>query len=434
MLAEPVVESLRARLGGASAAPVELPPSIRTISAPWPTLHPDALYGLAGDVVRAIGPHTEGDDVAILVNYLLMVGNAIGSAPHVAVGGARHGVNEFAVLVGETAKARKGTAHADTLTIVKRADPTWAGTRVTGGLSSGEGLIYPIRDPIEMVKKGETTVTDPGEPDKRLLAVEEEFSAVLKVATREGNTLTEQMRRAWDGRTLGTMTRNSPLRATAPHVGILAHVTKAELLRVFDSTDAANGFGNRFLWVCVRRSKHLPEGGRLPEEIAHELAGRTIQVLSNARKRAEVSRDAAARDLWAEVYGDLSDGRPGLLGALTARAEAHVLRLSLLCALLDGASAIGTDHLLAALALWDYCEASTRYIFGDATGDPIADRILAALRTDGPMDQTDISDLFGRHVRGARLERAQEALLAAGLIHKIQEKSGGRPRIVWVAT
>lgn len=433
MLAEPVVASLRSRLTAASAAPVE-PPPIRTISAPWPTLHPDALYGLAGDVVRAIGPHTEGDDVAILVNYLLMVGNAIGSAPHVAVGGSRHGVNEFAVLVGETAKARKGTAHADTLTIVKRADPTWAGTRVTGGLSSGEGLIYPIRDPVEMVKKGEVVVTDPGEPDKRILAVEEEFSAVLKVATREGNTLTEQVRRAWDGRALGTMTRNSPLRATDPHASIIAHITKDELLRVFDSTDAASGFGNRFLWVCVRRSKQLPEGGRLPEEIAHELAGRTIQALSSSRRRAEVRRDAAARDLWADVYGELSDGKPGLLGALTARAEAHVLRLSLLYALLDDESEIGSEHLLAALALWDYCEASARYIFGDTTGDSIADRILAALRTNGAMAQNEIVDLFGRNVGSARLGRAQEALVAAGLIRGVREESGGRPRTVWVAT
>jgi len=335
--------------------------------------------------------------------------------------------------VGETSKARKGTAHADTLAIVKRADPTWAGTRVTGGLSSGEGLIYPIRDPIETVKKGETIVTDPGEPDKRLLAVEEEFSAVLKVATRDGNTLTEQMRRAWDGRTLGTMTRNSPLRASNPHVSILAHITKAELLRVFDSTDAANGFGNRFLWACVRRSKHLPEGGRLPEDVASELSDRTIDLLSDARKRAEVKRDGAARELWAAVYGDLSDGKPGLLGALTARAEAHVLRLSLLYALIDRAPAIGPDHLLAALALWDYCDASTRYIFGDATGDPIADRVLAALRTSGPMAQTEINELFGRHVPASRLSRALETLLAVGLVRSASEQTGGRPRVIWTA-
>ena len=402
--------------------------------ASWPTLDPAALHGLPGDVVRVISPHTEGDPVAILVNYLLMAGNAIGSGPFVAVGGARHGVADFAAQVGETAKARKGTAYADTLRTVKEADLTWAGTRVTGGLSSGEGLIFPIRDPVEQTKKGETVVVDAGVPDKRLLCLEEEFSAVLKVATREGNTLTEQLRKAWDGRQLGAMTRNSPLRASGPHVSILAHITKDELLRVFDSTDAANGFGNRFAWFAVRRSKFLPEGGQVPEEELADLVERTRNALAFARRQREVRRDEAARRLWAEVYPTLSDAKPGLLGALAARAEAHVLRWSLLYALLDEAPAIGVLHLLAALALWDYAEASIRHVFGDATGDPIADRLLAALRANGPMTQAEVVDLFGRNVAAARLGRAQESLLRAGLIRSEQEATGGRPRTVWRAT
>ena len=149
--------------------------------------------------MRAVEPHTEGDRVAVLVNHLLMVGNAIGGGPFVAVGGARHGVTDFAAQVGETAKARKGIARADTARVEREADPSWAGARVADGLSSGEGLIYPIRAPIETTKKGEAVVVDPGEPDKRLLVVEEEYSVVLKVASREGNTLTEQLRKAWDG-------------------------------------------------------------------------------------------------------------------------------------------------------------------------------------------------------------------------------------------
>ena len=303
-----------------------------------------------------------------------------------------------------------------------------------GGLASGEGLIWAVRDPIERTKKGETYVDDPGEPDKRLLAVEEEFSAVCKVATREGNTLSETIRRAWDGKPLGNLTKNSPARCAAPHVGILAHVTRAELLRVLDSTDAANGFGNRFLWVCVRRSKELPEGGRLPDAEREELIARTRRALAAARRLGEVRRDDAAKQLWAEVYGDLSSPGRGLFGAMTDRAEAHVLRLSLLYALLDGSRTITVDHLLAALALWDYCAASARHVFGDATGDPIADRLLAALRSNGAMAQSEIVDLFGRHVGAARLGRAQEELLRSGLVRSEQEATPGRPRTVWRAT
>jgi hypothetical protein len=60
-----------------------------------------------------------------------------------------------------------------------------------------------------------------------------------------------------------------------------------------------------------------------------------------------------------------------------------VLRLSSLYAAFDCSTTVRVDHLRAALALWDYCFASARYILGDATGNPIADRIREALRDAG---------------------------------------------------
>ncbi|MDP9470224.1 MAG: DUF3987 domain-containing protein [Chloroflexota bacterium] len=416
--------------GGASLVSPFTP---ATPSDDWPVLDAAALHGLPGAVVQALDPHTEGDPAATLVNYLLMFGSAVGPTPHARVGDRRHHANEFAVLVGATSKGRKGTSHDAPQAIVAAADPGWPG-RVMGGLASGEGLIWAIRDPIEGVKKGEVVKVDPGVVDKRLLAVEEEFSAVCRVATRDGNTLSETIRRAWDGKPLGNLTKNSPARCGAPHVGILAHVTQAELLRVLDSTDAANGFGNRFLWVCVRRSKLLPEGGRLPETDRESLVTQTRVALQAARRLGEVRRDEAATALWAELYPDLSAAGTGLFGAMTDRAEAHVLRLSLLYALADGAHRIGAEHLAAALALWDYCAASARHIFGDALGDPVADRILAALRGGGPLDRTQINELFGRHAKGPQLDRGLAALLAAGKARTWVEATGGRPRTLWAAT
>jgi hypothetical protein len=118
---------------------------------------------------------------------------------------------------------------------------------------------------------------------------------------------------------------------------------------------------------------------------------------------------------------------------LTDRAEAHVLRLSLLYALLDGSAVITAEHLIAALAVWDYCAASAQYIFGDSTGDSIADRVLTALRANGPMAQGEIVDRLGRHVNSGRLGKAFESLLTGGLARSIREETPGRPRTVWVA-
>ena len=54
---------------------------------------------------------------------------------------------------------------------------------------------------------------------------------------------------------------------------------------------------------------------------------------------------------------------------------------------------IELTHLKAALAVWAYCEASAKYIFGSTLGDPMADDILRALKRAGAdgMSRNDAS-------------------------------------------
>src|SRR5262245_29780719 len=77
---------------------------------PWPTLGTAAFHGLAGDVVGTILPHTESDPVALLLQYLTSFGNALGRGPYYQVEADRHFANLFAILVGQSAKSRKGTS------------------------------------------------------------------------------------------------------------------------------------------------------------------------------------------------------------------------------------------------------------------------------------------------------------------------------------
>ena len=78
----------------------------------WPALDDHALIGLPGDFVRAVEPHTEADPVGLLVQFLVLFGVLVGPGPHLVLDGSRHALNEFAALVGETSKGRKGTAWA----------------------------------------------------------------------------------------------------------------------------------------------------------------------------------------------------------------------------------------------------------------------------------------------------------------------------------
>ncbi len=99
-----------------------------------------AYYGLAGDIVRRIEPHTEADPVALLVQTLVAFGNVIGRHAHAIADGSRHYTNLNTVLVGETAKGRKGTAWQHVRRLFAAADKGWS-ERIVNGLSSGEGLI-----------------------------------------------------------------------------------------------------------------------------------------------------------------------------------------------------------------------------------------------------------------------------------------------------
>jgi hypothetical protein len=74
--------------------------------------------------------------------------------PHFTVEADRHGLNLFLVLVGATAKGRKGTALGHVKRLFERCDPEWTDRCVTSGLSSGEGLIWAVRDGDPQVDGG----------------------------------------------------------------------------------------------------------------------------------------------------------------------------------------------------------------------------------------------------------------------------------------
>jgi Protein of unknown function (DUF3987) len=401
---------------------------------PWPVLDDAALYGLPGAIVEAVEPHTEADPVAVLFNLLVAAGNAAGQGAYVQVEADRHHLNLNAALVGETAKGRKGTSFGHVKQLMHAVDRTWAEDRILNGLSSGEGLVSAVRDRVVSEdKNGDPVVIDPGVADKRLLVVEGEFGRVLKVMTREGNTLSAVIRAAWDGERLGTMTRNSPLKATGAHISVIGHITRSELLRLLSKTDTENGFANRFLWVLVRRSKVLPFGGEWGKVNAKPLVKLLGVALKCARGAEAITWGESARGLWEEVYPELSEGKPGLFGAATSRAEAQVLRLAALYAALDDSSTIEEDHLRAALALWEYAEQSARYIFGDASGYPVADRIVEALqeKPDEGLARNEITNRFNRHVSSARISQALEMLQEAGRVRCEHEPTGGRPVERW---
>lgn len=414
------------------------------ISSTWPDPMPEeAFHGIAGEIVRAIEPNSEADPVATLLHVLVTFGNMVGHQPHFYVGGTKHFANLMVVNVGATA-SRKGTAKDDTFFVMRPTDPNYFDAHVKSGMSSGEGFIWAVRDPIvemqPIKEKGrvvgyEEVVTDHGVEDKRLLLIEPEFGSTLRVMGRDHNTLSAQIRQAWDSGSLRVLTKNSPAKATDAHISILGHITPEELHKYLGETERANGFGNRILWAAVKRSKFLPDGGNLRLLDLSGVQDRLKAAVEFARSTGEVTRSAAARELWHKVYMHLVGDRKGLFGAVTSRAEAQTMRLAMIYALLDCSPVIEVHHLKAALAVWGYCEQSAQLIFGDKVGDRTADEILVALRgTSEGMTLTELHHRFSKNKSAEEIGRALAALRQRGLVYSTKEPvASGRPAERWFA-
>ncbi len=164
------------------------------------------------------------------------------------------------------------------------------------------------------------------------------------------------------------------------------------------------------------------------------LQGRLHRAVERARTQGAFRFDAEARTLWWDTYRRLSTGHRGLLGAVLGRAEAHVVRLALIYALLDHADAIGVAHLRAALALWDYAARSAAFVFGDSLADRVAEAIWRAISTAGRgITRSEIRDLFDRNKTKAEIDAAVGLLQSTGRVERTTVAGAGRPAEIWTA-
>ncbi|WP_406699303.1 DnaB-like helicase N-terminal domain-containing protein [Singulisphaera sp. Ch08] len=423
---------------------------------PWPDEPDPAIWhGLAGEIVQMISPHTEADSMAILAQLLVCFGSIVGRKLHWMVEASRHGCNLFVAIVGNSSKARKGTSYDQVRNLFAECQPEWDETCIKRGLVSGEGMIHEVRDPIFKRQKSlmpllganpyEEVEIDPGIDDKRALFVESEIGSTLSALSRDGNTLSGYVRQAWDGQTLRAATKNSPTKSTGAHISIIGHVTTEELHRRLSHNDAANGFANRFLWICARRSKYLSRGGNISSVDFTSVHRRLKQAIDFATDDflgtghgRKIHFDRAGGKLWDEVYPNLSEPQAGLLGSVTSRAETQTMRLACNYALLDESPTIGVVHLRAAIALWRYCEQSAAYIFGESMGNANAEKLLTALEAAGEagLSQTTIvRKVFGGGDKAGKHAEAACRLLAKGGVAELVEVStGGRKAKVWILT
>lgn len=414
------------------ALPLPQPPAL----PPRPELF--LRHGVIGDFLRRVEHETEAHPAALAGQLVVGIGNCIGRGPHAVVGRTLHYPNLFLAVVGNTGAGRKGTGGDLVADCLRPADETWATWCHSPNLVSGEGVIDALRDPVVKLvpKKGggpddfEQTTIDPGVADKRLLITCAELASAFKAGNRENSILSQTLREAWDGKSLRTMAKNCARTATDPHLSIVGHVTRQELVKVARESDIFGGTFNRFVFVLSDRARLLPHGGDLDD--LGTVPARIADVIAFARGVGRVRRSPAADRLWEQTYAELTTPvGSDLLAAVLSRGEAQTLRLSLLMALVCKRATIEADDLAAALDLWRYAAASARVIFGQVH-DPLFEKIVAAVQERPGITRTGLHQRLGWKLGSAELVAALSRVQAAGAVHHERIETRGRPAERWL--
>jgi hypothetical protein len=315
----------------------ELMQRLRTKDRPFPEPMADpAFQGLAGEIVEILSQNAEPCRESLLAQFLIAFSNIIGRSVYCRQGGTHH-LNEFAVLIGETARGRKGTSWQGIQNLIRAIDPDWVGSRIRSGFQSGESIINAVRDEVigsvspNKQRAGQPTqvITDPGVSDKRLLILEEEFARLLVVGGRKDNTLYSALRDAWDGKEfLYNEAKTSAQKATGALISMIGHITVPELIKTLNTVEHMSGFSNRFLWVAVRRSKVIP----LPDWVDWRKYSKIIARLNDIIATFKVRNRELTWDVPANLLGETSTVQSSRPSIVACSARSLLDAMLILCA------------------------------------------------------------------------------------------------------
>jgi hypothetical protein len=418
--------------------------SLPYVERPFPVeMSEDAFYGPIGKLVALIAPRVEPCRESILMQFLTAFANMIGRNPYIDLGdGGIQRLSIFLLIVGATAKSRKGPAWRIVKNVLKRIDSKWAIENTQTGLASGEALVECICDQDKKRKVEGTT-------DKRLLVMETEVSRLFTIMERGGSIMPDILRQAFDlNEELSNKSKTSPRKATEPHVGLLAHTTKEELCKTLKPIHHKNGFANRIMYIAVKRVREISRGKSVdwskPEHL--EIVEHFHQILAKFRS-IPISVDLGETGIlftFNEDAGKMYDAFYHKVfnndNTLLAREETFVARLSLLYAVADGETTIKVEHLKAAIAVWQYWTRTVEWIFGggDYIGGYYTRKLVFYLRgrqANGAKKSEIFQEVFANNSeRRIDMDMACHEALALGLVRMVTREPGkGRPAERWWA-
>lgn len=352
---------------------------------PRPSLKNAALHGILGEMVEAACANSEAVPTSVAIHILGRFAATLGRTAYIQIGDEQRHLRMFALIVGPTAKGRKGTSSQmprklfDMVELNFLQYASWLPLQQLSALATGEGLIHRLRDPHTW-STGDKEHVDPGVADKRLFCDVSEFAGVLAQGRRDGSTLTTVVRDAFDGVPLTIPTKTSFNRASHTHVVIVGSVPETEIVRNLNEVDKTNGFANRFPMFYSARDKIVPSPKPTDEKLIRKFAEHLAWAIWEGSQLGEVPMSTEARGYWeGELYGEIENADyPPNVSSLLARRTTHTLIFAALLALLNRGKVIELKHLEAANAWMDYWAETVLFVFssGEQNEQAIKDKSL----------------------------------------------------------
>ena len=338
-----------------------------------PQLPPIALHSTLGRMAEAACSNSEAVPASVAIHILARFAATLGRTAYIEIGDHKRHLRMFSLIVGPTAKGRKGTSsempnklfeiiYVNYLTRAK-----FLPLEKLTALSTGEGLIQKVRDPFSWTT-GDKEHNDPGVIDKRLLCDISEFAGVLAQGRREGATLSTVLRDAFDGVDLTTPSATAFRRASNTHICVVGSVPETEIVKSLNDIEKTNGFANRFPMFYSARPKIVPLPKPTDHMLMEQFAKHVADAIWKASKVGLVDMDDDAQSLWkTSLYAQIEDKTyPDLIGSLLGRRSLHTMIFAALIALFDHKCKISVDHLLAADAWMEYWEQTVLFVFSTA--------------------------------------------------------------------
>jgi hypothetical protein len=403
-----------------------------------PVLGDDALEGPIGEYIRAVEPLTEASVPAILAGVLAFYSTMIGPWTHHALPGTGSlSTPTPFIVVGASSFARKSTSldvarvpfeHVNSIDArAAGALPVPVGMQTGGGIASGPALVK--------------TLADMPEHDRRLVIVETEFGHVITIMNGRDSTFSQTYRKAFDRRKLSNTTKTAGVDEVPEGeywLGMIGHITEAELKLSLAARDIHSGTVNRMLWFhSPAFSKRVLEAPAIPVPVRERCAtmlGLSSKMPAGAKGSAPMSfSDDALKELSRALDRlEIPFANP-VVDSLRARVRTHIFALSMTYARSWARSWVEPEDVRSAVAAVEYSLDTVNFLWGDRSGDDDIDAMLKLIddEDDGLISGEDMKELFGSRYLDV-FRRAQKL----GFVERVKTRvhsagKAGRPPFVY---